>query len=82
MKAKDCRCNRSSLQNVCKTGCDFDIHIHYGAGAYICGEETALLESRRQSVVNQDSRCFPALAALYGCPTIVNRNYSGWFQQS
>ena len=27
------------------TGWDFDIHIHYGAGAYICGEETALLES-------------------------------------
>ena len=32
-------------KNACGTNWDFDIHIHYGAGAYICGEETALLES-------------------------------------
>ena len=32
-------------KNACGSGWDFDIHIHYGAGAYICGEETALLES-------------------------------------
>ena len=32
-------------KNACGTGWDFDIHIHFGAGAYICGEETALLES-------------------------------------
>ena len=32
-------------KNACSSGWDFDIHIHYGAGAYICGEETALLES-------------------------------------
>ncbi|KAL6983874.1 NAD(P)(+) transhydrogenase (Si-specific) [Sarracenia purpurea var. burkii] len=32
-------------KNSCGSGYDFDVHIHYGAGAYICGEETALLES-------------------------------------
>ena len=32
-------------KNACGSGWDFDIYIHYGAGAYICGEETALLES-------------------------------------
>ena len=32
-------------KNACGSGWDFDIHIHYGAGAYICGEETVLLES-------------------------------------
>ena len=33
------------LVNACNSGWDLDIHIHFGAGAYICGEETALLES-------------------------------------
>lgn len=32
-------------RNACGSGYDFDINIHYGAGAYICGEETALIES-------------------------------------
>ena len=32
-------------KNACDSGWDLDIHLHYGAGAYICGEETALLES-------------------------------------
>ena len=32
-------------KNACGSGYDFDLHIHYGAGAYICGEETALIES-------------------------------------
>ena len=36
------------------SGWDFDIYIHYGAGAYICGEETALLESMEGTKVNQD----------------------------
>ncbi len=31
--------------NACGSGYDFDLHVHYGAGAYICGEETALIES-------------------------------------
>ena len=55
------------------TGWDFDIYIHYGAGAYICGEETALLESiegnKGQPRIKPP---FPALIGLYGCPTIIN----------
>ena len=38
----------------CGTGLDFDVNIHYGAGAYICGEETALIESLRVSKGNLD----------------------------
>ena len=52
---------------------DFDIHIHYGAGAYICGEETALLESIEGNKGQPRLKPpFPALVGLYGCPTIVN----------
>jgi len=50
-----------------------DIHIHYGAGAYICGEETALLESLEGNKGQPRLKPpFPALVGLYGCPTIVN----------
>jgi len=60
-------------KNACNSGWDLDIYIHYGAGAYICGEETALLESlegnRGQPRLKPP---FPALVGLYGCPTIVN----------
>ena len=52
---------------------DLDIHVHMGAGAYICGEETALLESlegkRGQPRLKPP---FPANFGLYGCPTTVN----------
>ncbi|MDD5090051.1 MAG: NADH-quinone oxidoreductase subunit NuoF [Candidatus Wallbacteria bacterium] len=52
---------------------DFDIIVHRGAGAYVCGEETALIESiegkRGQPRIKPP---FPAVAGLYGCPTIVN----------
>ena len=41
-------------KNASGTGWDFDIYIHYGAGAYICGEETALLESLEGKKVNLD----------------------------
>ena len=41
-------------KNACNSGWDLDIYIHYGAGAYICGEETALLESWKEIKVNQD----------------------------
>ena len=55
------------------TDWDFDIHIHYGAGAYICGEETALLESIEGNKGQPRLKPpFPALVGLYGCPTIVN----------
>jgi NADH-quinone oxidoreductase subunit F len=50
-----------------------DIHIHFGAGAYICGEETALLESLEGNKGQPRLKPpFPALVGLYGCPTIVN----------
>ncbi len=60
-------------KNACGSGWDFDIHIHFGAGAYICGEETALLESLEGNKGQPRSKPpFPALVGLYGCPTIVN----------
>ena len=52
---------------------DFDIIVHRGAGAYVCGEETALIESvegkRGEPRIKPP---FPAVEGLYGCPTIVN----------
>ena len=60
-------------RNACGTGFDFDIHIHLGAGAYICGEETALIESIEGNKGQPRLKPpFPALVGLYGCPTIVN----------
>jgi NADH-quinone oxidoreductase subunit F len=60
-------------KNACGSGFDFDLYLHRGAGAYICGEETALLESL-EGRKGQPRRKppFPAGAALYGCPTTVN----------
>ena len=60
-------------KNACNSGWDLDIYIHYGAGAYICGEETALLESLEGNKGQPRLKPpFPALVGLYGCPTIVN----------
>jgi NADH-quinone oxidoreductase subunit F len=60
-------------KNASGTGWDFDIFIHYGAGAYICGEETALLESLEGKKGQPRLKPpFPALIGLYGCPTIIN----------
>ena len=60
-------------KNASNTGWDLDIYIHYGAGAYICGEETALLESiEGKKGLPRLKPPFPALIGLYGCPTIVN----------
>jgi NADH-quinone oxidoreductase subunit F len=56
-------------------GHDFrlDVTIHRGAGAYVCGEETALLESIEGRKGQPRSKPpFPAVAGLYGCPTIIN----------
>ena len=54
-------------------GWDFDLHIHHGGGAYICGEETALLESLEGKKGQPRLKPpFPAGAGLYGCPTTVN----------
>ena len=59
-------------KNAVGTGWDLDIYIHYGAGAYICGEETALLESLEGKKGQPRLKPpFPAGAGLYGCPTTV-----------
>jgi len=56
-----------------KHGWDFDIYVHHGAGAYICGEETALLESLEGKKGQPRMKPpFPANVGLYGCPTTVN----------
>jgi len=73
-------------------GWDFDIYVHHGAGAYICGEETALLESLEGKKGQPRLKPpFPAMAGVYGCPTTVNnvesiavvptilRRGAGWF---
>ena len=60
-------------KNLFGNSWDLDIVIHYGAGAYICGEETALLESLEGNKGQPRLKPpFPALIGLYGCPTIVN----------
>lgn len=60
-------------ENILGSGFSHDIHVHRGAGAYICGEETALLESiegrRAQPKLKPP---FPAVAGLYECPTVIN----------
>src|ERR1700751_2504034 len=54
-------------------GWDFDLYVHHGAGAYICGEETALLESLEGKKGQPRMKPpFPANMGLYGCPTTVN----------
>ncbi len=59
--------------NACGSGFDFDIHVHRGAGAYICGEESALLESiEGKKGMPRMKPPFPAAIGLYGCPTTVN----------
>jgi NADH-quinone oxidoreductase subunit F len=59
--------------NAAGTGWDFDLHLHRGAGAYICGEESALLESLEgKKGMPRMKPPFPAAMGLYGCPTTVN----------
>jgi NADH-quinone oxidoreductase subunit F len=60
-------------KNAAKSGYDFDVFVHRGAGAYICGEETAMLESLEGKKGQPRLKPpFPAGAGLYGCPTTVN----------
>jgi NADH-quinone oxidoreductase subunit F len=60
-------------KNSCGTGIDFDMHIHMGAGAYICGEESALIQSIEGKKGQPRLKPpFPANVGLYGCPTTVN----------
>ena len=79
-------------KNAAGTGWDFDLHVHRGAGAYICGEESAMLESLEgKKGMPRMKPPFPAAMGLYGCPTTVNnvetiagvptilRRGAGWF---
>jgi NADH dehydrogenase (ubiquinone) flavoprotein 1 len=79
-------------KNACGSGYDFDVYIHRGAGAYICGEETALIESLEGKQGKPRLKPpFPADVGLFGCPTTVAnvetvavapticRRGSGWF---
>lgn len=60
-------------KNACKSDNDIDIVVHRGAGAYICGEETALLESLEgKRGFPRLKPPFPANFGLYGCPTTIN----------
>jgi len=60
-------------KNACDSGWDFDLYLHRGAGAYICGEETALIESLEgKKGQPRNKPPFPAQAGLYSCPTTVN----------
>jgi NADH-quinone oxidoreductase subunit F len=60
-------------KNILGSGYDLDLVIHPGAGAYICGEETALLESLEGKRGHPRLKPpFPAVVGLYGCPTVIN----------
>lgn len=61
-------------RNILGSGVDIEIHVHRGAGAYICGEETGLIESLegKRAYPRIKPPYFPAVLGLYQCPTIVN----------
>jgi NADH-quinone oxidoreductase subunit F len=60
-------------KNIFGTGFDFDLVVHRGAGAYICGEESALLESLEGKKGQPRLKPpFPAVSGLYSCPTVIN----------
>src|SRR5215212_8836479 len=60
-------------KNVLGSGFDCEIYTHRGAGAYICGEETALIESLEgERGLPRIKPPFPAVKGLWGCPTVVN----------
>jgi NADH-quinone oxidoreductase subunit F len=60
-------------EDILGRGYDLEVHIHRGAGAYICGEETALIESiEGKRGLPRLKPPFPAVVGLFGCPTVVN----------
>ncbi|PAA66975.1 hypothetical protein BOX15_Mlig033640g1 [Macrostomum lignano] len=60
-------------KNACGSGYDYDIYVHRGAGAYICGEETSLIESLEGKAGKPRLKPpFPADVGVFGCPTTVN----------
>ena len=69
----EARSNGLIGNNACGSEWNFEIYVHRGAGAYICGEETALLESLEGRKGQPRLKPpFPANTGLYGCPTTVN----------
>jgi NADH-quinone oxidoreductase subunit F len=71
---KEARAKNFLGKNILGSGYDLEIHIHRGAGAYICGEETGLIESLegKRAYPRIKPPYFPAVLGLYMCPTIVN----------
>jgi NADH-quinone oxidoreductase subunit F len=71
---EDARKHKFLGKNILGSGFDVDVHIHRGAGAYICGEETGLIESLegKRAYPRIKPPYFPAVLGLYMCPTIVN----------
>lgn len=71
---KEARENNLLGKNILGSGYDLEIYIHRGAGAYICGEETGLIESLegKRAYPRIKPPYFPAVLGLYMCPTIVN----------
>jgi NADH-quinone oxidoreductase subunit F len=60
-------------KDIVGSGYDLEVHIHRGAGAYICGEETALIESiEGKRGLPRLKPPFPAVVGVFGCPTVVN----------
>lgn len=60
-------------EDIFDSGYDLDVYPHFAGGAYICGEETAMLESLEgKKALPRNRPPFPAQAGLYGCPTVVN----------
>ncbi len=69
----DCYADGLLGPDACGSGYDFEVHVHRGAGAYICGEETGLIESLEgKKGFPRLKPPFPASAGLWGCPTTVN----------
>ncbi len=69
----ECYENNLLGNNILNTGCNLDVFVHRGAGAYICGEESALIESLEGKKGQPRLKPpFPANVGLYGCPTTVS----------
>ena len=70
---KACYANNLAGENILSSGYSCDFYCHYGAGAYICGEETALIKSLEGELGQPWSKPpFPAIEGLYSKPTVVN----------
>ena len=71
---KEARAKNFLGKDILGSGYDLEMHVHRGAGAYICGEETGLIESLegKRPYPRIKPPYFPAVLGLYQCPTIVN----------